>query len=490
MNNRTVAKAGATTGDKQMMISRRGLLKSASTVAGLVSLPAGLAWAATPPPFELNAGFVEQELKSGSPKVGFWGFNGSAPGPVLRYRKGDKVSILVSNGLSVDTAVHWHGLRVPNAMDGVPFVTQDAIKPGGQMLYEYSLRDSGTYWYHPHQSSFEQVPRGMYGAFIVDEMQPIEVDRDLVWVLSDVKLGADGQQVEDYGRILDLANEGRHGNQVLVNGQAAGAAQTLTVRSGERIRLRLVNAASARIFRLTLAGHAMTAIAFDGQAVEPHAVEQVVLGPGMRIDLVIDCLQKAGAVFSMTDVGHRGAGEIARVAYSAEKPLRDKPMAAPVRLAPNALPPPDLQRAQEHFIMFQGGMRGTPVIGRVDGQPARINEMMEKYGLAWTMNYTAQHEHALMHEPLFQVNEGDHVLLHLINETDFPHPMHLHGHFFRVVAINGQKTRFQEWRDTVLMGPRESIDVAFVADNPGEWMFHCHILDHAAGGMMGTIAVG
>ncbi len=473
-----------------MMISRRSLLKSASAAAGLASFPAGVTWAAPPRPrFDLSAGFVEQELKAGSPKVRCWGFNGSVPGPVLRYRKGEQVRILVSNGLSVDTAVHWHGLRVPNAMDGVPMVTQDPIKPGGQMLYEYPLRDSGTFWYHPHQSSFEQVPRGLYGAYIVEESKPIEVDRDLVWVLSDIKLGADGQQVEDYGRILDLANEGRIGNQVLINGTAAGAAQTLNVRRGERIRLRLINAASARIFRLTLAGHAMSAIAFDGQAVQPHAVKQVNLGPGMRIDLVIDCLQAGGAVYSMTDVGHRGAGEIARLVYDGSKSLRDQPMAAPIRLAPNKIAEPDLKRAQDHYIVFQGGMRGAPVIGTVDGQPTKTHEMMEKHGLAWTMNYTAQHEHALMHEPLFYFKQGQHITLHMINETDFWHPMHLHGHFFRVVAVNGQPTRFQEWRDTVLMGPRESVDIAFVADNPGEWMFHCHVLDHAAGGMMGTIAV-
>ena len=477
-----------------MTISRRDLLMSASAAAGLVSLPAGMAGAATspstlPPPFDLSTGLVEQELKARAPKTRLWGFNGSVPGPVLRYRKGDRARILVSNGLSVDTAVHWHGVRVPNPMDGVPFVTQDPIKPGGKLLYEYPLLDSGTFWYHPHQSSFEQVPRGLYGAYIVAESKPIEVDQDVVWLLSDVKLGADGQQVEDYGRILDLANEGRIGNQVLVNGKAAGAAQTLNVRRGERIRLRLINAASARIFKLSLAGHVMTAIAFDGQAVQPHPVEQITLGPGMRIDLVIDCLQAAGAVFSMTDAGHRGAGEIARLAYSGEKSLRDKPMAAAIRLAPNQMAEPDLKRAQDHYIVFQGGMRGAPVIGTIDGKPAKINEIMEKEGIAWTMNYSAQHEHALMHEPLFHFKKGAHIALHMINETDFAHPMHLHGHFFRVVAINGKKTRFQERRDTVMMGPRENVDIAFVADNLGEWMFHCHILDHSAGGMMGTIAV-
>jgi FtsP/CotA-like multicopper oxidase with cupredoxin domain len=474
-----------------MNLSRRTLLKSTSVAFGLSGLPAAAALAQpTPRTFDLSTGFIERELKAGGPKVNFWGFNGSIPGPTMRYRKGDKASIMVSNGLSVDTAVHWHGMRVPNAMDGVPMVTQDPIKPGGRMLYEYRVPDSGTFWYHPHQSSFEQVPRGLYGAFIVEEDKPIEVDREQVWVLSDVKIGANGQQVEDFGRILDLANEGRIGNQVLLNGNASGADQKLLVRSGERVRLRLINAASARIFRLKLPGHAMTVIAFDGQSVEPHLTDQINLGPGMRVDLIVDCMQQAGSVFSVTDVGHRGAGEIAQLAYSTERPLRDKPIAAPVRIAANEIAVPDLKIAQEHFIMFQGGMRGAPVIGNVDGQPTKTQEMMEKHGLAWTMNYTAQNEHALMHEPLFQVRKGEHILLRMLNETDFTHPMHLHGHFFKVLAINGQKTRFQEWRDTVLMSPRETVDVAFVADNPGEWMFHCHILDHAAGGMMGTIAVG
>lgn len=473
-----------------MMLSRRSLLKTASATAGLASFPAGLALAAAPDTIiGLTAGKFSQEIRAGTPEVGFWGFNNSVPGAPLRYRKGDTARILVSNTLGVDTAVHWHGLRVPNAMDGVPYVTQDPIKPGAKMMYQYPMPDSGTYWYHPHQSSFEQVPRGMYGAFIVEETRPIEVDQDVVWLLSDIKLGANGQQVEDYGRILDLANAGRIGNEVLVNGKAAGAQVQLSVRGGERIRLRLINAASARIFNLKLAGHMMTVIAFDGQAVEPHAVEQIELGPGMRVDLVIDCLQKTGGVFSMTDEGRRGFGEIAQLAYSQAKSLRDKAMAAPVRLASNQMAEIDLAKAEDHYIIFQGGMRGTPVIGTIDGKPARINELMEKHGLAWTMNYTAQHEHALMHEPLLSLRQGQSVVLHLVNETDYPHPMHIHGHFFKVMAINGKKTRFQEWRDTAMMGPRETLDVAFVADNVGEWMFHCHILDHAAGGMMGTFAV-
>jgi FtsP/CotA-like multicopper oxidase with cupredoxin domain len=139
--------------------------------------------------------------------------------------------------------------------------------------------------------------------------------------------------------------------------------------------------------------------------------------------------------------------------------------------------------------MFQGGMRGAPSFGMIDGKPSRIQDIMAKQGLAWTMNYNAQHEHALMHEPLLNLSRGEHVILHMVNETDFIHPMHLHGHFFRLLAVNGVANPQREWRDTVIMGARQSMDVAFVAENPGEWMYHCHILDHAAGGMMGTIVV-
>ena len=477
-----------------MTATRRDFLKAGAALGATTLLPAGAAFGATSSgkreillraaELELSLGLDERGLKTR-----FWAYNDVVPGPMLRFKKGERVRIVAENALPAPTAVHWHGVRVPNDMDGVPFVTQAPIKIGERFTYEFALPDSGTYWYHPHQNSYEQVARGLYGPLIVEEAKPIQVDRDETWVLSDLKLTADHQPVEDFGRIRDLANEGRLGTQVLINGRPAGGKHTFSVRSGERLRLRLINAASARVFNLALEGHTLTVIARDGQAVQPYALATVTLGPGMRVDLIVDCLQKPGASLPVRDVGARGMGELTRFAYSTEKPLRTKPLNAPVKLAPNLIAEPDLGRTSDHYIVFQGGMRGRPVIGTVDGKASNIHEIMERDGLAWTMNFTAQHEHALMHEPLLYLKKGEHVMLRMINETDFAHPMHLHGHFFRVVAINGTKTRFPEWRDTVMMGPRETIDVAFVAENVGEWMFHCHILDHAAGGMMGTIAV-
>ncbi|MBK9018959.1 MAG: multicopper oxidase family protein [Sulfuritalea sp.] len=482
-----------------MLVRRRQFLQSAAALGASLALPAVAAPIAASARkesrFELIPADFKVALDPASPvQTGVWSFNDRFPGPLLRFRRGDRASITVRNQLPQETAIHWHGLRVPNGMDGVPGVTQEPIPVGGRFEYRFDLPDSGTYWYHPHQASFEQVPRGLYGALIVEEDKPPRVDRDEVWVLSDIKLDERRQQVEDFGRILDIANDGRRGNQLLVNGLVAGPERKIAVRSGERLRLRLINAASARFFKLSIEGHAASIVAWDGQGLElPQTApaDGIVLGPGMRVDLILDCMEKPGGRFEIRESARPRSPAIVLgvIAYTAQPALRAKPLATPILVPPNVLPEPDLAKASDHYIMFQGGMRGAPTIGMVDGKPSRIQDIMARQGLAWTMNYNAQHEHALMHEPLLTLSRGEHVILHMVNETDFVHPMHLHGHFFRVVGINGVANPAREWRDTVIMAPRQSIDVAFIADNPGEWMYHCHILDHAAGGMMGTIVV-
>lgn len=479
-----------------MSIDRRRFFQASAALGASVALPAPLFAAQKSREQRIDlipSAFTVALDPAGPSRTAVWGFNEQLPGPTLRFQRGDQVHLAVRNALSQETAIHWHGLRVPNAMDGVPYVTQHPIPAGGSFDYKFEVRDSGTYWYHPHQSSFEQVPRGLYGALIVEEDKPPSVDREEVWVLSDIKLDAQRQAVEDFGRILDVANDGRLGNQILVNGLVAGTQRKIAVRAGERLRLRLINAASARFFRLAIDGHQARIIAFDGQGVTPHPLpaDGLTLGPGMRLDLIIDCMESPGRSFKLRDLGRPPAAAtvLGELSYSPQAAVRSKPLGTTVALTPNQIAEPDPAKASDHYILFQGGMRGTPVIGLVDGKPARIQEILAKEGLAWTMNYNAQHEAALMHEPLLQLSKGEHVMLHMINETDFFHPMHLHGHFFRVIAIDGKATPLREWRDTVIMGPRQSIDVAFVADNPGEWMFHCHILDHAVGGMMGTVVV-
>jgi len=143
------------------------------------------------------------------PETAVWSYNGTVPGPEIRDRQGERLRITVENQLAEETTIHWHGLRVPNAMDGVPHLTQKPIAPGETFIYEFEGPDAGTYWYHPHQRSFEQVGRGLYGPLIVEEREPIQVDRDVTWVLDDWRLLQDAQISDDFGGFMDASHNGR-----------------------------------------------------------------------------------------------------------------------------------------------------------------------------------------------------------------------------------------------------------------------------------------
>lgn len=288
-----------------------------------------------------------------------WTYNGAVPGPEIRLRQGERLRIEVENRLDEETTIHWHGVRAPNAMDGVPHLTQAPIAArGGRFVYEFDVPDAGTFWYHPHQRTHEQVGRGLYGAFIVEEHNPIAVDRDVTWVLDDWRLTSSASIREDFGDFMDVSHGGRIGNTVTINGRVPDA---FPVRSGERIRLRLINAANARIFGLEFRSHRPQVIALDGQPVEPHEPEggRVVLGPGMRADLVLDMLGRPGERFEIHDIFYRrNAYRLIDVAYTKIEPLRQRPLEAPIRLPDNPLPEPDLKNAERHKIAFEGGMMG------------------------------------------------------------------------------------------------------------------------------------
>ena len=426
------------------------------------------------------------------PATDVWCFNGRVPGPEIRVRQGDRLRVAVTNRLGESTTVHWHGVRVPNAMDGVPGLTQPPIAAdGGTFTYEFEARDAGTYWYHPHSRSFEQIERGLHGVLVVEERKPPEVDRDITWVLDDWRLRRDASIADDFVSFFDVSHAGRIGNTVTVNGAIA---EKFELRAGERVRLRLVNVANARSFGLQFAGHRPRIVAFDGQPVEPHEPENatVVVGSSQRVDLVIDAAGAPGSRHVVRDVFYpRQAFRLLDLVYRDESPLRsDRP---PVKLDANALPEPDLARAQSHEIVLTGGMMGAglpedPLPGRA---ARRLRQALgaREADPAWAINgVAATGDHS--HEPLIALARGASVVLDFRNDTAWPHPMHLHGHVFRVLSRNGRPTRFREWRDTVLLPARESTSVAFVADNPGDWMLHCHILEHQAGGMMTTFRVG
>jgi FtsP/CotA-like multicopper oxidase with cupredoxin domain len=432
------------------------------------------------------------------PETRIWGYDGQVPGPVLRVRQGERLRVAVENLLDEETIVPWHGVRVPNAMDGVPHLTQKPIAPGETFLYEFDVPDAGTYWYHPHQRSLEQVGRGLYGALIIEEPEPVAVDRDIIWMLDDWRLGGDAQFVDDFGNHMDVGMAGRIGNTVTINGPLP---TPLKVRAGERVRLRLLNAANARAFGLVFRDHRPFIIAMDGQPVEPHEPPngRVVIGPAMRLDLMIDMAGEPGTRHMTRDSFCRtNAYTLTEIVYSDAPPLRQGPLGTPVSLPPNTMPEPSLDRAERYEVVFGGGMmgggmmdggmmRGGMMDGGMMGMMGRgMMSMMTGRGV-WSINGVRAAGHVM--DPLLHLERGRPYVLALHNDTAWHHAIHLHGHSFRVIARNGTPTRFREWQGTLFMAPRERVDIAFVADNPGDWMFHCHILEHLEAGMMGVIRV-
>ena len=470
-------------------VSRRTVLRTGggAALAAMLSGRSTLA-AATRRDFQLTADATARAPIAGAPypRTAVWAYNGALPGPLIRARQGERLRVLVENRLAEETTVHWHGLRVPNAMDGVAHLTQKPIVPGGRFIYEFDLPDAGTYWYHPHQRGFEQVARGLYGPLVVEEKSPIRVDRDVTWVLDDWRLQKDAQIAGGFGNMMDMSHAGRIGNTVTINGRAPLA---FAVRAGERVRLRLINVANARNFALDFAGHRPRIVALDGQPVAPHEPSggRIVLGPAMRADLIIDMEGRSGEKHTVTDRFYpRQEYRLIDIAYDAARPLRNSPLDAPIALAPNTVPEPDPAAARRHEIVFSGGMMGSMPAAMMGGRRVDIREMMHR-GKMWAINGVAATGHVM--DPVLTLERGRSHLLAMTNDTAWHHPIHLHGHAFRVLSRNGRATPHREWRDTVLMAPREKVDIAFVADNPGDWMFHCHILEHMEGGMMAVIRV-
>jgi FtsP/CotA-like multicopper oxidase with cupredoxin domain len=334
---------------------------------------------------------------------------------------------------------------------------------------------------------------------IVEDRAPIQVDRDVTWVLDDWRLLPDAQISDNVGNFMEASHNGRVGNTATVNGRIL---ETFAMRAGERLRLRLVNAANARIFGLEFRDHWPQVIALDGQPVEPHAPEggRVLLGPAMRADLVLDMSGRPSERFGIIDTFYPGLEyRLLDLTYEDGAPLREHPLHASTRLAANTMPEPDPTTAERHEIAFSGGMMGGMMGsagmmgsgmggmmrgGMMPGMMGGMMRGMRHWGI-WAINGVAATGDVM--EPFLTLRRGRSYVLAMHNHTAWHHPMHLHGHAFRVIARDGRPTPHREWRDTVLMAPHKSVDIAFVADNPGDWMFHCHILEHQAAGMMAVI---
>jgi FtsP/CotA-like multicopper oxidase with cupredoxin domain len=430
-------------------------------------------------------------LSNGNLDIDGWTYNGQSPGQTLHFKQGETLNVKLVNDLSEDTSIHWHGIRTPNSMDGVPYVTQAPVKPGKNHFYSFECPDAGTYWYHPHSNSQAQVGRGLCGAIVVEEDKPIEVDRDLVWVVADWRIGKDNQAAEDFGRLHDNSHAGRLGNKISLNGKVK---PNLIVKPGERLRLRIINAATARIFSPKFSGISGWIVAMDGHPIEPRPIEanKHYLSPGNRWDLIIDVPLGAasGAEYIVSDQTYRGRGFTLATLSRKGRSIRSKLLAPPKRMRENPLSIPELSKAAIKSIVFEGGAMGRMNKAFLDSKEMPLRELVKR-GFVWSANGKIHSSLQALKdaERLLNLKRGSSYIFKLENRTAFPHPIHLHGHAFQVVARQGLKIEEPIWLDTVLVFPKETVDIAFVADNPGDWLLHCHVLGHAAAGMMAAISV-
>ncbi len=422
---------------------------------------------------------------TGQPATAIWGYDGVAPGPVLRLAQGQEARLRLVNRLAQPSSIHWHGIRLPNAMDGVSGLTQEPAAPGASFDYVFSPPDAGTYWYHSHNRSWEQMARGLHGMLVVTEANPPRVDHDIPLVVDDWRLDKQGQIHEaSFGAIRDWAHGGRIGNMITVNGTLD---PEFTVRAGDRVRLRILNAANARIAQLGFPDHKPTIIAFDGQPVVPRPLgdRPLVVAPGQRVDLMIDMSLTPGSEAPVALALRDRSIAVALFKYAPGRPRRDHPLDAPLRLPANPLPGPlDLATAEEVTLRMEGGAMGRMTGATLKGRALTMRELV-KAGKVWAFNGVA----GMPAKPLLRIQRGRTAVIDIDNDNAWPHAMHLHGHHFRVVRRKGKRVAAAPWRDTELVMPNEKVAIAFVADAPGKWLLHCHMLEHQAGGMVTWIEV-
>ena len=414
-------------------------------------------------PLRLEAGESDYQFPFFDTRTPVWAYNGQIPGPIIRGRVGTTMVIDFANRLKEPSSIHWHGLRIENAMDGVPGVTQDPVGPGENFTYRLKLEDAGTFWYHPHFNSSEQLERGLKGVFIVEEAEKQPWSRDLVWLMDDWLLQKDGTIYPKFNTGRDLMHDGRWGNAPTINGKFRPEYE---VKPGERIRLRLINGANARIYSPHLEGLSAAVIAVDGRPVTKIIpLDRFVLSPGNRIDLDIKIPeQAAGKVYEVKDRFTRREFRLASIKVSQSEAVKSPEISPPI--AADFIPDRMFTNVKVSKTWDLNAIRGG------------------KFGIGWTMNRKLWPD---ADKAGYRLGVPQKIIFK--NSSSRLHPMHIHGVFFRVLERNGEKAVEPFTRDTVLVGPRESVTIGFVPEHRGIWLTHCHIQSHAEAGMMTTIDV-
>ncbi|MBG9789135.1 MULTISPECIES: multicopper oxidase family protein [Brevibacillus] len=434
-----------------------------------------------------------------------WTFNNSVPGPEIRVKVGDTVKINLKNELEEPVSIHWHGYPVPNDMDGIPGVTQDAVVPGKTFTYEFEATVAGTYWYHSHQDSVNQLDKGLYGSLIVEDPND-SYDRDYTLVL-DEWMSSGSMDMETNTNDSSQTNKSMEGmdhskmnmgdmsgmdhsqmnmsdmeamkghdmsmyNLYTINGKTGGAIDKLVVKEGEKVRIRLINAGYLT-HTMHLHGHEFKVVASDGQPVNSPAVitdQGIAIAPGERYDIEFTANNPGSWLFEEHGREDRVKNMRAVIAYEGSTVQTDESNAS------EQLPQFNLMKygkqAETKFSLNQSFDQDVLL---------NLNTEMKDGEMVYTINGKV-----FPNTDSIKVDKGKKVKVTFVNQSKTDdHPMHLHGHFFQVLSKNGQPLDGAPViKDTLNVKPGEKYVIAFEADNPGDWMFHCHDLHHASAGMV------
>lgn len=428
-------------------------------------------------------------------------YNGQIPGPEIRLTEGERARITLHNGLSEPTTIHWHGVDVPNAMDGVPGVTQKPVQPGETFVYEFEARPAGTRWYHTHVQEHRQLDLGLYAPLIITPAQPdpFPFDREYTLVLDDWATGAGrsvastregpagrrggmgGMMGGPMGRMME-GMMGRGGmrrmmgggqtvayDTMTMNGKAYPATAPITVHKGERVRLRLINASANHTHVIRLAGHRLQVTHTDGNPlVQGVEVDGVPVAPSERYDVQFVADRPGTWLLSCVEPGHARVGEQVPVVYDGHE---------------DAKPDMPAEEVAGLRLWDYGRGQGREILPRASRQE-RTYDLTLSGGMMGSDVWTINGQRYPNTDPL-RLRKGDRVRVRLSNMSMEAHPMHLHGQSFKVLAVNGRRFVQPIVKDSVdVEAHMGSVDIEFTAHNPGDWFFHCHKPMHMEGGMI------
>jgi FtsP/CotA-like multicopper oxidase with cupredoxin domain len=460
------------------LLTRRNLLK-ASAVAGAYGVGIGVAGKfglaeAAPEPQLLTAVKTEATLTEAGPTkdIMSWGPDGMPP--VLRMTKGRPYAARLKNGLDEPTTIHWHGLRIDNRMDGVPFMTQPYIYTGDSFDYAFTPPDAGTFWYHPHCNTLTQMGHGMTGIIVVEDPTDPEFDAEVVLNLRDWRLGGDGQFIAPF-RPRDAAKTGTYGTVRTANWLDQ---PQFDAPAGGLVRLRVAITDVTRIYAFRVEGAEAAVIALDGNPVPRRfSPDALLLGPGQRIDLAIRMPDQEGAIVNLGDVRGTKPKTLATLRSTGSSLKRDLHDLAPLEANPVA--EVDLTSARHIALSLSATAENVPsdsICGSLGYSFWAINKV------PWpgdTPDPTA---------PLAELKLGKSYVIDMENLTPQSHPIHLHGMSFKVLSSSTRQVQ-PLISDTYLIQPNEKVQLGFVADNPGDWLLHCHIIEHQKSGMTSYVRV-